>query len=589
MENRIETRGNSADRISRRQFLRMVMIELFSTTSLILPALTVRLGGKGGLLPLLWGSAMALVLAAYYLWISEGWEQGYGRQILLRLGKWGSGFYMVVYCLRFFLHGLFLMVLFSALIQEVLLPDQSIGLILLPVLILTFYATRKNLSVRARTLELLFYYIFIPLLLVLLLALFQVDYGTLPHMLWGEQAKTKENLFSAYGILMTYTALEFILFLCPVAKEGKRERGQERRKEGRGFPLGKACLFVILLNVLIYIVTVGMFGTVRTGRKLWSALYIMQNVRLPGHFLERLDILFLAFWIFSVFALFSGYLFYSESIVRQWTGLKKTNWIYPAIFLAGIFFLAVAQPNPEKILFVFSNYMMWIDFPLAVLLPLLVRLIRRGQGEKIKKVGAMLLLLVMCTLTFTGCESRVDLEDKNYILALGIDAGKEKEFSVSYGTANLNQPTGEGEGGDQQKGEAVSYEASSLKMAEEKDQKSDEKKLDYGHLKAILFSKEVCKNPILWKKMVKELGDKSNLAGTVLVFQVDGTAKDCLKLEKYLGDSLGDYLDRMMANHKRDGRKEYTLGELLRDEAEGQTKRKIPMLKPEEKKIVFID
>lgn len=586
--------------ITQRQFQRMMMIELFSTTSLILPALVVRLSGKKGLEPLFIGSALAILLAGYYLWICEDWKFSYGKEIANRSGKVLSSIYMAVYSIRFFMHGFFLMVLFSALIQEILLPEQGRGLILLPVLLLTFYGTRKSLVARARTLELLFNYIFVPLLLVLVLALFQVDYGTLPHMLWNPDERNVQTVLASYGILMTYRAMEFILFLNPVT-----EKNREKKRQGMG--MGRVCFFVIFLNILIYVITVGMFGTIRTGEKLWSALYIMQNVRLPGHFLERLDILFLAFWIFSVFALFSGYLFYSETIYREWRGKineerqGKDRWIeswhtakwrqygYPLVFLVGIYCCAVCFSNPEKVLPYFARYIMWIDFPLSLLLPLFLKLKESKQLQKIKKAGAVFLLIVSCAILFTGCQSRVDIEDRNYILTLGLEQGKEKNLLVTYGEANLNTPVGQGQGGDEQEGKISFYEAESLRAAEKADGRSDEKRLDYGHLKAILLSKELLSDTQKWEKVKKELDNKSNLAGTVLVFQVEGSAKECIEQEKNLGSSLGDYLDKMMTNHKKDGIRKYTLGELLRDEAEGKRDRIMPTLKVENEKIVLLD
>ncbi|MDO4553533.1 MAG: GerAB/ArcD/ProY family transporter [Lachnospiraceae bacterium] len=568
------------EKISKRQFQRMVMIELFSMTSMILPSLVVRSSGKGGLTPMLYGAAAAILLAAYYLWLGEGFLESYETEISILPGKWFSGIYTLLYCVRFFIRGLFLMILFSALIQSVLLPKQSIGLILFPVLLISYYAARKNLSVRARLLEMLFYYIFVPLIFVLILALFQVNYEMLPDMLWGEKHSLMENLGTTYQIVMTYTSMEFILFLYPVTKVEKK----------KGFPLGKAVFFVILLNLWIYIATTGMFGTVRTGEQLWSALSIMQNVRLPGHFLERLDILFLAFWIFSVFALFSGYLFYSERMVRKWKQNGRQNWNtkgYALVFLGGIFLLAVCFPDPERSVGLFFQYMMWIDFPLAVGLPFLLRLVKRKE-KRGKKVGQLLVLLFFVGTILSGCGSRTDIEDKNYVLSLGIDAGEEKLFEITYGTANLNQPSGEGEGGSEQKGEETSYEADSLLQAEREDARSDEKELDFGHLKAILISKKVYQKKESREQILKELEEKDNLSGTIFVFLTEAPAKDCIALEKEMSVSLGDYLEKLIVNHKEDGRKEYTLCDLLRDRAEGKNG-EIPLLYLEEKRIVLED
>ena len=155
--------------------------------------------------------------------------------------------------------------------------------------------------------------------------------------------------------------------------------------------------------------------------------------------------------------------------------------------------------------------------------------------------------------------------------------------------SNINQPTGEGEGGDEEKGKSVSYEVSSFSQAEQMDARSDEKVLDYGHLKAIIFSGELIKDHRLWRQIKKELEHKSNLAGTVYVFSTNQTGQKCISLEKEMNTSLGDYLDKMMSNHQKDGKKGYTLGKLLKDEAEGEKAPSFPRLLIQNQRIILED
>lgn len=573
----ITIEGKNKKPVTQTQIKKMLMIELFSTTSLILPALVVRLCQKNGLASLLFGSGLAFLLALYYLWICDSWESGLEKQVPYSVGTVGQIFYGTVYGIRYFLHGLFLMIVFCAVLKEVLLPEQSTGLILIPMLLLVYYGTRKQMAVRARILEFLFLYIFVPLLLVLFLALFQVQYDSLPSMIL---AGGGDLLQGGYGILILYSAMEFILFLVPVT--------EWKEKKSRGMVLGQICLLVTALNIFIYVITVGMFGTVRTGKKLWSALSIMQSVRLPGHFLERLDILFLVFWIFSVFALFSGYLYYSELIVENCIIFKKRKgkkdpiaFFYPFVYLAGIFMLTIWQPDPEKVLPWFAIFFMGIDFPLAVILPCYIRIKQRKKWKRQWKKGGVFFLILSC-LFLTGCESREDLEDKNYAIAIAVDKGENKTFHFTYEVANLNQSVTEG--GDTINGKLLTYEADSLKEAEQMQKRSSEKKLTYGHLKAILFSKEVFIDETVRKKIKEELEEKSNLAGTVLLFETEGDAKSYLELEKQLGKPVGQYLDEMVSNHKEEKSSQYTLGEYLRDEEEGSPC-PMPVLTRTEKRI----
>jgi stage II sporulation protein R len=627
----MENRKGKENMISPRQFQRTMIIELFCGTSLILPALLVRLSGKNGLASLLLGSAMACVLAVYYLWIAEKWKAGYTSQVMDRYGKIGSSVYVVLYCVRFFLRGLFLMVLFTALIQEVLLPGQARWMILLPILVLAYYAGRKGQIARARTLELLFFYIFVPLLVVVFLAFFRMDTENLPLMLGNGTLSFRQNLYGAYGVLMTYTALEFLLFLYPKIEKGNlaaksssvvksswsgnRKRLESTKiKKQKGRLIVWPVLAVIFLNLLIFIGTVGMFGTVRTGKKLWSALWLMQSVKLPGHFLERLDILFLAVWIFGIFALFSGYYFYSSQLVQGWCKKwekQRREGLYPVLFFGGIFLGTLWLENPETILSVFGNYLMWVDFPLAVILPLLVRSREKSTKKMRKKRGRLFLTLFLLVFCLSGCQSRVDLEDRNYVMTLGVDAGEkdagendiggndiggngaekndagvQKAFCITYETADFDQPTGEGEGGDAQQGTWVSYEADSLLEAENLDEKSDEKQLDFGHLKAILISETVKENPDLWNQLIEELSEKTNLSGNVLVFFTKEKTGDFIAAGQNQGTSLGDYLEKMVENHRSKESRNWMLSTLLRNEAEGE-KIRIPTLQLEEEQIIL--
>jgi spore germination protein len=625
MENRKE------NMISPRQFQRTMIIELFCGTSLILPALLVRLSGKNGLTSLLLGSAMACVLAVYYLWIAEKWKAGYTSQVMDRYGKFGSSVYVVLYCVRFFLRSLFLMVLFAALIQEVLLPGQARWMILLPILVLAYYAGRKGKIARARTLELLFFYIFVPLLVVVFLAFFRMDTENLPSMLGNGNLSFRQNLYGAYGVLMIYTALEFLLFLYPEIEKnnlviksnsvvksswsGNRKRLESTKiNKQKGRLIVWPVLAVIFLNLLIFIGTVGMFGTVRTGKKLWSALWLMQSVKLPGHFLERLDILFLAVWIFGIFALFSGYYFYSSQMMQDWCKKwekQKREGLYPVLFFGGIFLGTLWLENPETILSVFGNYLMWVDFPLAVILPLLVRSREKSTKKMRRKRGRIFLTLFLLVFCLSGCQSRVDLEDRNYVMTLGVDAGGkdagennagendagendtgkndagvQKTFCITYETADFDQPTGEGEGGDAQQGTWISYEADSLLAAEKLDEKSDEKQLDFSHLKAILISETVKENPDLWNPLIEELSEKTNLSGNVLVFFTKENTEDFIAAGQNQGTSLGDYLEKMVENHKSKESRNWMLSTLLRNEAEGE-KIRIPTLRLEEEQIIL--
>ena len=575
------------NKISEKKFFMMLSTELFAMTSLILPAVLVGFAGKNGLPVLLVASGGLLLLTAWYLTCYRIQNKSLDQVVDEKKGVIRL-LLKVVYVIRFFVHGLFLMIVFVNLIQEVLLQDYNFFWILTPVLLLVYLMGGKQLRVRGRILEVLFPYIFIPLLVVLFLALFQLDYSSLPEQLWGKLGQQSENslLYSIYGILLFYQPVEFVLFLLPALGEDRNEKSKKRT----AYVAGAACVFVIVINVIMYVAAIGMFGTVRTGEKLWSALYIMQSVRLPGKFVERLDILFLVFWIFSAFALFSAYMYYGSRFVvsefdskeknatapnqeKNISDRKKGKW-YTAIWLLGILIFTLLIEEPQTMFELFIPYKMWVDFPLSFLLPVLLY---AKKGRKMGRKGiSVAVTVILCGCIMTGCQDRADIEDRNYVMTIGVEKGKEKRFRISYEIADLSQ---NGKDGGGRKANIVFYEADSLKEAEKTDWSRDDKKLDYGHLKAMVFSKALMEMGDFKEALLEELEKLNSIAGTTLLFFTEEELQDVMKTGEKKASSFGEYMDQMMANQKSGLAKEDTLSKLLRDEAEQIGEREVCLIK----------
>lgn len=596
------------NRISEKKLFMILTIELFALTSLILPAILVGFSGKNGLPVLLMASAGLFLLAAWYLNCYEKKEKSPDLVVEEEMTGIFRWLVKALYEVRFFIHGLFLMIIFVNLIREVLLPDYNRFWLLVPFLLLVFMTAGKQLRVRGRMMEVLFPFIFLPLLVVLFLALFQLDYASLPDQLWAAAGNDSGNslFYSVYGILLFYQPVEFLLFLLPAVKK-EEKRGKDQKAAGRrSYVVGAACLFVIFINVIMYVASIGMFGTVRTGEKLWSALYIMQSVRLPGNFVERLDILFLVFWIFGTFALFSAYMYYGSRFVSvedaeflpeienrnrmeekgagpkvQKKEAKKKGRIYTIIWLLCIFILTLIIRKPKTLFEFFIPYKMWVDFPLSILLPAL--LYGKKKSKMVKKGVTVALSVVLCGLLVTGCQERTDIEDKNYVMTLGIEKGEKKQFRIVYEIADLTQTNQDGS----RKGKLISYEADSLNEAEEMDKMRDDKKLDYGHLKAILFSRQLMTSGTGRADIIGELEKKDSIAGTTLIFFTEEKVESIVETGGQKASSFGEYMDQMMSNQKSEIGKEDTLANFLRDESENTGSRSIFLIKSEEEQLVL--
>lgn len=354
------------DRISLRQIKRMLMIEIFSASSLLLPSIIVRGQTGNGLIPLFAGSILSFAYVAFFVWIMKKMDGSYVELIRENLDKSGMFFTGVIYYIRFFINQVFLIILFGKLIQVSVLPGYALWFIIGPILFFTFYCSINGLEGRARTLELLFPYIFIPLLIVLVLALGEIDLSRFAMTRGGEQGNLFQTFLTTYAVFLSYRGIEFLLFLGPEVVET-----ESKTRVAKAAYMGT--FWIVLLNIIIYIITIGMFGVYSTRKTWWTALKIMQAVRLPGGFVERLDILFIVFWIFSMFCVFSAYFFYGWKMLE--TGipvLEKNKILVMVISLFAVFVFAYLFQNMENIIMRFYEYLMWGDFLLAFFVPLFI-------------------------------------------------------------------------------------------------------------------------------------------------------------------------------------------------------------------------
>lgn len=572
--------------ISPKKLFAMLSVELFSMTSLILPSILVGFAGRNGLPVLLTASGLMFLQVWWYVNCLGEKNIAIDQIVEEEVKNPFRWWIKVGYSLRFFFHGLFLAVLFTALIGEILLPGMSPFFLLLPALVLIYLAAKKQLHVRGRILEVLFPYIFLPVLIVLLLALFQLEGSSLWEQLFGglgnhllgwnglgQDARKEISSFwyGVYGILLFYQPVEFLLFLYPGTGEEHSSCHLADQKKEKNWVVAAACLFAVVLNTLMYVVSIGLFGTVRTGEKLWSALSIMQSIRLPGKFVERLDILFLIFWIFGTLALLSGYLYYGKRFFVQEKeegerSQKQARW-YALFWFAGIGLGTLWIREPETLFHFFIPYKMWIDFPLSILLPTFLY-----RKDKKSKKGMLVLFSFVGILCLIGCQKRIDLEEKDYVMTLGVEEGTTKQWRFSYEIAKLSEESQEGKS----HGAKIRVvEADSFGEAEKILQNSSDKVIDYGHLKAIVFSKSWTEDQKARELIGKEWKSNTSIAGTTLLFFSEDAMEELWKAGEKQASSFGEYMENWVANHKNQLGKEDTLARFLKDESEGKKERKI--------------
>lgn len=345
-------------KISIRQIRRLLVLDLFGLSSLLLPGLLAKSAGTDGIFCI----GMAAVLATAYIWVlgkvidrMEGDYYGCMKELL---GSFVSDIFLLFYLFFFLLLGAYVIYQLTGLVQAWLLPEGSYGWTCLLVLLLAAYATVRGIEGRARIYEILFYFLLIPLVFMIGLASkdVNVDYWTpVWDTSWAGFCQGTIQVF------VFFLPVFFILFLKPFCAAPRKLCKCARR----------AVWIVAGLNIVIFMVLLGNFQVKTTSCLARPVITLMSMVKLPGGFFARMDAFMTAIWFFSLFALMNTGVFYSGHILKELFREKHTRYSL-LVVLALEFGLAQWFYKYHNAQGVYSWYLKCLALPVLVLLPLLL-------------------------------------------------------------------------------------------------------------------------------------------------------------------------------------------------------------------------
>ena len=311
----------------------------------------------------------------------------------------------IVYMIRFFINAVALFYFFGKTIQTVYMPESSFLFIIFPAAILLWYSLYTTLQKRARFLEIIFPWIITTYFTAVILLFIGIEKAMQignAGELW--QGILSDNIFRSMGngylMLLCSSPIEFLLFLRPAAEERgtetkNRKVGDKDNKEGKDDKAIRdiitAVAGAILCNVLFCFLSVRTLGPALTSQSEWPVIKMMQLIRMPGGFLERFDILPIIFWILCMMAVLSGYLYYGWSIFQTRSRGYLKNFL-GITFVCLVLLTCVVEKHTLLWTF-YLKYKAFVDFPLSLILPLVVWLFKRQKDfncqektkEKIEK------------------------------------------------------------------------------------------------------------------------------------------------------------------------------------------------------------
>lgn len=353
------------NKISGRQAARLLTFDLLGYSALAIPSVLAKTSGRDGIFSVFLGIGAGFLYLRLLKAMMEQMDGNFGDCLRKNSSMAVGTLLKAGYYLYFMLLAGRVAAMFSELVVEELLEKQF-RLILVILMVLVYYGISGGIEGRARIYEILFWFLLLPLFLMLLFALPAVDtdYWT-PIFYKG----AGEILQGGYQVFLGIPALSVIPFLAGYVREQKQIDH-----------CGKWALFFtggILL--VLYLILLGMFGAEGLKTLDYPVVTMMSRIQMTGGFLKRTDAFMFAVWFFTLYALLNSLVFSAGSLWNR----KKEHirwWLLFETVL--VLLLADCFYHWEKLKNYYELFFRYVGTPFVVLVPAVFVLLQKLKTKK---------------------------------------------------------------------------------------------------------------------------------------------------------------------------------------------------------------
>ena len=509
------------NQISGRQVFRLLTYDFLGMGTLLLPTMLADTAGRDGIFCILAGILSTFLYLKLLRYLLKGMKTSYPDFLKQKCGKvcgyvlWGG------YFLYFILMASYTAYLFSTLMLNGLVENISFYLVLLLILLLAFYGMAGGIEGRARVYEILFWFLMIPLFLMLFAACREVK-----PVYWSPifMADGKEVLSGSYYVLFCYSMVSIVLFLKEYVADRKKCVGAAE----------KAVWFSGGVFAALYLILIGLFGVEALAQMKFPAVTMMSRVQVTGGFLKRTDAFMFSIWFFTLYAMLNSMVFYSGNlaakVIRDCGGYLegKKRMLPYLILLLLVYGVTVLFYRNQQFLDCVTFLLWKLGTPFVVGVPILLCL----TGERKKHNKKVRVLVLVCflfgCLFLQGCNV-AELEDKAFPVLLNIR--DQDDFQNVW----LNH------------------------------EYAGNKEVDYNHLKVVLIERSFLEKEAEVEDMLSMLEQEKEVPWNAYVM----TTESCDRLAQTEGELdvlLGNYLEELLENTSGIDQKAYpTLGMLYEE------------------------
>lgn len=556
-------------KISIRQVYRLFLFDFLGLGSLALPTILSRMVGSLGWICIIAGCLLGLILLALIAYAqSKDTDKYKNVKRVINIITAIQGIFACAFCTKVFVD----------LVRYSLIPDEKYWLVLVVILAVSSYAIKGGLESRARVYEVLFWFVIIPLVVMLA--------GAVPNMrldrIWDVEIGASDILSQicavmkgSYIVFASFMTLIYVLFL----KESV-EKTQQKYFYGAA---AKALIQNGIILLAVYLILLGNFGAKSLQGMRFPVVTLMSTVQIKGSFFKRTDALMMGVWFFTMFAIVNINLFYACQLLYQ--GIFQTDEVGHKENQN-----CKAEENESLQNEIWTQNPHWMVEKIdkkrivnicVMLTVFVISLIFNGQEEIMNKyltvflhVIVPVLVLIPVMLILVGCNAN-ELENRCFPMLAAVDYDEEAgrvEFFYTFPKSGLNSDNAQ-ETANVAIMPVYDTDFGSARQTYENDLSLD---ADINHLKVIILGKSFLEREDDYDLMIETLRQEETFPRNTYVAAVDDINR-YFELNDSMNNDIGSYIETLLEKKQREeGLELVTIGDLMDDDTDA--KENVPVL-----------
>lgn len=356
-------------KISVRQMMILLILQMFNMNLLIMPRVDVHYWGRSGyIIPII-----SIVLGVVYLLgvtsltsrfpsctLVEIVERIFPREI--------AWIVVVLFAVKLIVSAGLELRMFGELISQIMLQKTPTVVIMIIITVAAAYLVKSGIEATGRMSEIVIFFMGIPLLIVLGVSIFRVDYKeVLPFL-----PINRNNLLVGTGLTSCiFVPIETLLMLT-----GLMAKPNKCRKAGI-----RAIIIIGILQALITLLCITQNGSNEVQRQMWPTIVLMKSIGMNNAIVENQEILMLIIWIFSAY-MYLGISIYVISLIGSRTCKFKRENIFVLPVIPIILLVALYPHDLGAVYNYYLRFEYYFGIWFLIPIPLFLLLVAKIRGIK---------------------------------------------------------------------------------------------------------------------------------------------------------------------------------------------------------------